>query len=111
MYQNHTQDETHCSTPHFYEDEIKERFITAFNQFFQNKELVLEACKAAIAQLSSTDSIEEKVNILTEEMGMILMEKRDYVLNHIRDEINHFEFERKCAEFDERYNEKAETYN
>ena len=47
--------ETHCSTPHFYEDEIKERFIIAFNQFFQNKELVLEACEAAIAQLSNTE--------------------------------------------------------
>ena len=53
--------EMHCSTPHFYEDEIKERFITAFNQFFQNKDLVLEACKVAITQLSNTDSIEEKV--------------------------------------------------
>ena len=72
---------------------------------------MLEACKAAIAQLSSTDSIEEKVNILTEELEMILMEKRDYILNHIRDEINQFEFDRKCAEFDERYNEKAKAYN
>lgn len=79
--------------------------------FFQNKELVLEACKAAIAQLSSTDSIEEKVNILTEELELILMEKRDYVLNHIRNEINQSEFDRKCAKFDERYNEKAEAYN
>ena len=103
--------ETHCSTPHFYEDEIKERFITAFNQFFQNKKLVLEACETAIAQLSNTDSIEEKVNILTEELEMILIEKRDYVLNNIRDEINQSNFDRKCAEFDRRYNEKAETYN
>lgn len=42
---------------------------------------------------------------------MILIEKRDYILNHIRDEINQSEFDRKCAEFDERYNEKAGTYN
>ena len=103
--------EMHCSTPHFYEDEIKERFITAFNQFFQNKDLVLEACDAAITQLSNTESIEEKVNILTEELELILMEKRDYVLNHIRNEINQLEFDRKCAEFDKRYNEKAEAYN
>ena len=51
------------------------------------------------------------MNILTEELEMILIEKRDYVLNHIRDEINQSEFDRKCAEFDRRYNEKAETYN
>ena len=72
---------------------------------------MLEACKAAITQLSNTDSIEEKVNILTEELEMILIEKRDYVLNHIRDEINQSDFDRKCTEFDERYNEKAEAYN
>ncbi len=65
----------------------------------------------AIAQLSNTDSIEEKVNILTEELEMILIEKRDYVLNHICDEINQSNFDRKCAEFDRLYNEKAETYN
>ena len=51
------------------------------------------------------------MSILTEELEMILIEKQDYVLNHIRDEINHFEFDRKCAEFDERYNEKVEAYN
>ena len=72
---------------------------------------MLEACQAAIAQLINTDSIEEKVNILTEELELIMIEKRDYVLNHIRDEINQSEFDRKCAEFDECYNEKAETYN
>lgn len=42
---------------------------------------------------------------------MTLIEKRDYVLNHIRDELNQSNFDRKCAEFDERYNEKTETYN
>ena len=42
---------------------------------------------------------------------MILLEERDYVLNHIRDEINQSDFDRKCTEFDERYNEKAEAYN
>ena len=44
-------------------------------------------------------------------MDLLLQQKRDYVLNHIRDELNQSNFDRKCTGFDERYNEKAVTYN
>ncbi len=44
------------------------------------------------------------MNILAEELELILMEKWDYVLNHIRDELNQ-------SESDRRYDEKATVHS
>ena len=46
-----------CSTPHLYEDEIKLRFITAFAEFFQKKDVVLETCHMLMEELADTLSL------------------------------------------------------
>ncbi len=45
-----------CSTPHLYEEEIKQSFVNAFSMFFQEKNLILETVQTLIESLSDTSA-------------------------------------------------------
>lgn len=53
-----------CSTPHLYEDEIKQRFVNAFSVFFQGKDLILETVQTLIESLSDTSELDAKIESL-----------------------------------------------
>lgn len=60
-----------CSTPHLYEDEIKLRFITAFAEFFQKKDVVLETCHMLMEELADTSEHESKIEKMLAELNDI----------------------------------------
>jgi len=43
-----------CSTPHLYEDEIKQRFVNAFSIYFHSKYLIINTCQELINSISDT---------------------------------------------------------
>jgi hypothetical protein len=51
----------HCSTTHITEDEIKERFISAFNSLLEVRCEVIENCKLAIDALCDLTTIEAEL--------------------------------------------------
>jgi DNA invertase Pin-like site-specific DNA recombinase len=82
IYQcNHKfKNESKCSTPHFYEDEIKELFIFAVNRLIGNKEEIicnLEIIKNSICDNSTFEDDKEKLH---REM-IILVEKIENCVN------------------------------
>ena len=63
----------------FYEDEIKIRFISAFAQFFQNKDMVIETCRMLIEELTDTLAIDAKMERLTMELNDLGVQIREHI--------------------------------
>lgn len=48
-----------CKTPHFTEDEIKQKFMLAYNEAMTDKQRIINDTKEVIALLSDTTEIEK----------------------------------------------------
>lgn len=64
-------DKTKCGTPALTEDEIKRRFIGAFNSIVTGKEPYLSACAAVKAALTDTSAIDAEMSELLSELEII----------------------------------------
>ena len=69
-----------CSTPHLYEDEIKQRFVNAFSIYFHRKDLILETVQMLIESLSDTSTIDKKIEKLSQELSLIENMNRELVI-------------------------------
>lgn len=69
-----------CSTPHLYEDEIKQRFVNAFSIYFHSKDLIIDTCQELIDTISDTSAIDKKIEKLTQELLVIENTNRAMVL-------------------------------
>ncbi|MBQ7574401.1 MAG: recombinase family protein [Clostridia bacterium] len=66
-----------CSTPHYDEEEIKERFLKAYNILVNDKEALLEDCRLIQKVLSDTAEVDKKITELFRELEIVseLMQK------------------------------------
>lgn len=97
-----------CSTPHVTEEEIKQRFLEAFNSILEYREEIIANCRLAQATLCDCSSIEVEIDELLREIEVIteLSEKAIYENAHTiisQDEWNdrnngYIERHRKAAE-------------
>ena len=60
-----------CQTPAVRDEDIKERFITAFNAMVADKKPYLEACEAAKTVLTDTSAIDTEMEELRREMEVV----------------------------------------
>lgn len=60
-----------CETSHITEDEIKERFLKAFNSMIADKAPYIEACAAVKAVLADTSAIDTEMRELLREMEVV----------------------------------------
>lgn len=60
-----------CQTPHLTEDEIKEKFIKAYNQAMMNKQQMIEDTNDLISLLTDTTAIDKTIVELTSEIEII----------------------------------------
>ena len=60
-----------CQTPHITEDEIKCRFLEAFNELMQNKKNIIEDCKTAQKLLCNTTELDKQIAELESELHLV----------------------------------------
>ena len=60
-----------CQTPHITEDEIKCRFLEAFNELMQDKKNIIEDCKTAQKLLCNTTELDEQISELESELHLV----------------------------------------
>lgn len=71
-----------CTTPHLYEEHIKESFITAMNQILENRDEIIENCLLLSQNFTfADDSAIEKV---TQEMDVVAGLTKNLILQHTR---------------------------
>ena len=63
-----------CNTPHITEEEVKGAFIKAYNLYMSDRDQIIEDLTELCTLLNKTDSIEDKLRILTDD----LKETADY---------------------------------
>ncbi len=60
-----------CQTPHITEDEIKRRFLEAYNQLILNRDVYLETCLTAKTVLADTTEIDVEMDSLLQELEVV----------------------------------------
>ena len=99
-----------CTTPHFYEDEIKIRFISTFAKFFQHKDMVIETCQTLIEELTDTSAIDAKIERLTMELNDLGSQIREHIQKNAELELNQGEYNKVYDELTKLFSEKKSTY-
>ncbi len=99
-----------CTTPHFYEEEIKIRFISAFAKYFQNKDIVIETCQMLIDDLTDTSAIDAKMEILSMELNDISQQIREHIQKNAESEQNQADYNRHYDELTELFGKKKSSY-
>lgn len=73
--------ENFCTTPHLYEQEIQQKFLQAFSQFFGQRQSVIENCRFVLNQLkkqnSVYDELQEKFSEINEKLKRYIEESVD----------------------------------
>ena len=92
-----------CNTPHLYEDAIKEKFLSACNQLFENRDEILENCRMMQNLLTNCTEIDEKQQAVLQEMEVVSELTRKYITENSRTAKNQDEYNAHYNALVERY--------
>ncbi len=100
-----------CSTPHLYEDEIKQRFVNAFSVFFQGKEIVIETVQFLIENLSDASALDTKIEKAIQDMENTAMLNQMHIQNNIVTAKNKDAFDKRHDELVQQYESQKAVYD
>ena len=92
-----------CNTPHLYEDTIKEKFLSACNQLFENRDEILKNCRVMQNLLTDCTEIDEKQQEVLQEMEVVSELTRKYIMENSRTAQNQDEYNAHYNALVERY--------
>ena len=81
-----------CQTPHITDDEIKARFLAAFNKLISNRNGLIEDCRLAQSVLCDTTAIDAELVELHRELEIVTALSRKAVLENARTAVNQTEW-------------------
>ncbi len=92
-----------CTTPHLIEDEIKERFLKAYNSLMADKEQLLDACRIMQAALTDCSAIDAEMGALRQEIEVVMELTRKCIEENSRQAQNQTEYTRRYDGYVQRY--------
>lgn len=95
--------EQKCTTPHLTEDEIKERFLKAYNSLMADKEQLLDACRTMQAALTDCSAIDAEIGALRQEIEVVMELTRKCIEENSRQAQNQTEYTRRYDGYVQRY--------
>jgi site-specific DNA recombinase len=95
--------DTKCSTPHLYEDTLKQAFIDAFNSLLENKEEILQGYDDIIQALTDTTKLDKESVKLQSEIEVVTELLQKCVEKNAQSALDQ-------AKYVERYTTLAERY-
>ena len=63
--------ESRCTTPHLYEQRIQELFLEALGRLLENRETIIDDCRAVMDVLGDCSSIEKELETVSGEMEVV----------------------------------------
>lgn len=94
-----------CGTPHFQEEELKQRFIDAYNQRAEIKEETLIACHLGIETLCDLTDIDQQIRMVTDEISILVEMSRQMIEENSQDVHDQDEYQRRHSTLVEKYTE------
>lgn len=92
-----------CSTPHITEDEIKQRFLKAFNILMSDRDEVLTNCRLAQEVLCDCSAIETELAELHREIEVVSELMRKSIYENARFGVNQDEYNQRYQGYIERH--------
>jgi site-specific DNA recombinase len=84
-----------CSTPYVTEDEVKEKFVIAFNTLFGVKEELIKNCQIAIEHLTDNTKIDEEIDKLHDEIAIVVEESKKAIYENAHKAMSQVEWEKQ----------------
>lgn len=98
---------TKCSTSHITEQQIKEKFVEAFNRLFQNKNEIVANCETIAAMLTNSTTIDAEITALEQELEIITDMIESGVRQNATKAMNQEEYLHWYEKYSNRYEELA----
>nr|WP_320147657.1 recombinase family protein [uncultured Anaeromusa sp.] len=92
-----------CQTPHLTEDEIKARFLVAFNKMMSSRAGLIEDCRLAQGVLCDTSAIDAELVELLREIEVVSELSRKAILESARTAVNQSEWAERNNAYLERH--------
>lgn len=93
-----------CKTPHYTETELKERFLTAYNFLYENREALLYDCRLIHHTLSDCSEINTEISELREEIEVVEELNRKCIAEKSNIALNQEDYNARYESLAERYN-------
>lgn len=97
-------DDHKCRTPHLYEEDIKARFLAAFNKLIENSETILEDCRLMQSHLTDCSAIDAELEGLLQEIEVVTELTQRCIQENARSA-------QSQEEYTERYNRYVARYD
>jgi len=97
-----------CQTPHITEDDIKARFLTAFNSLMSNHDGLIEDCRLAQGVLCDTTAIDTELSELRREIEVVTELARKVIYENARTAVNQTEWAKRNNSYLERHRKASE---
>lgn len=97
-----------CRTPHLNENDIKERFVKAFNTIYKDIDQIVEDTEYIMHQLTNMQEIDEKINALRIEIEKNIALQRKMIEENSTVAIDQNEYDRQFKSLEIEYNQIKE---
>ncbi|AQU05418.1 recombinase family protein [Dehalococcoides mccartyi] len=97
-----------CETPAVTEDEVKERFLTAFNTLMENRDGLIEDCRLAQSTLCDTTAIDTELAELLREIEVVAELSRKAIFENARTAQSQNDFNERNNGYLERHRKAME---
>ncbi|AOV98942.1 recombinase family protein [Dehalococcoides mccartyi] len=97
-----------CETPVVTEDEVKERFLTAFNTLMENRDGLIEDCRLAQSTLCDTTAIDTELAELLREIEVVAELSRKAIYENARTAQSQNDFNERNNGYLERHRKAME---
>lgn len=107
----YSKDKTQCQTPNLNEEEIKTKFIKAYNQLLIDKERVINDAKEIINLLTDTTEIDVKIVECENELEIVSELVKKLVRDNSNQEQSQNDYAKKYEELETRYNKARKLHD
>jgi len=97
-----------CSTPYVTEDEVKEKFVIAFNTLFDIKEELVKNCELAIEHLADNTELDTEIDKLHDEIAIVVEESKKAIYENAHKAMSQNEWEKQHEAYVARHEKATE---
>lgn len=92
-----------CQTPFVTEEDVKSKFILAYNEFIGNRDQLIGDCEEMIQVLDNTSDLEAKLAALNQKAEDIIVLVKNLIDQNSTEALDQDEFQRKYDSYDEEH--------
>ena len=110
IYQCNSKFNNKCTTPNISEDEIKTKFLIAYNELMQNKNGVIADCKMMLQAIDDTSALLLEIQMQEEIMNAAIKLMKEHALKSAKTAFDQELYAQETEQIEKRYNVALKRY-